>query len=116
MSKTKIYSPNADYTGVIGGVAFAAGVGELDSEKIGDERFDHLKGWFDRKGYGVGKKSGAEDVEPQTLKGSVKPLSEMSHAELVEVAKGRGIMGASSMKKNVLIEAIEETEEDVPNA
>lgn len=90
----KIYAPNGDYTGVSAGVAFARGVGELNKEDVGEERYEHLKEWFRLNGYGVGKRSEAEEPEQEpALIGSAKPLSEMNVEELKEVASGQGHRG-----------------------
>lgn len=100
----KIYAPNADYTGVTAGVAFVNGEGEVKKD-------DHQRiAWFRERGFGIGKRSDAEDQMDHTnLKGSAKPLSELTRDELNEVALGKGVLGASDMKnKDEVIKAIEE--------
>lgn len=105
----KIYAPNADYTGKIAGVAFAAGVGELTKKDVGEEKYEHLKEWFGRRGYGIGSKKDAGDPKRlKNLKGTAKPLAEMSRTELEEVAAGKGILGAKDMKDEAeIVAAIE---------
>ena len=105
MAKTvKIHAPNADFTGKVAGVVFAAGVGEVDAENT--DRIDY----FERKGYGIGEKPGGASLEEQdALKGTAKNFSEMTREELNEVALGKGILGAADMKnKEEVIAAIEE--------
>ena len=104
----KIYAPNADYTGVTAGVAFANGVAEVEN----NEENAGVLAWFEQRGFGMGKRSDAdEDLvrENQNMKGSAKPLSEMGRIELNEVALGKGILGADAMKnKDEVLKAIEE--------
>ena len=109
----KIYAPNADYTGVTAGVAFAGGVGELVKEEVGEERYGHLKSWFAQRGFGIGSRKDANEslVRPdgQNLKGTTKPFAEMTREELNEVALGKGVLGAADMKnKEEVIAAIQE--------
>ena len=101
----KVYSPNADYTGVTAGVAFAKGVAEVEKS----EENAGVLAWFEQRGFGMGSRKGANDVEDHdNLKGSAKPFAEMSRAELEEVALGKGILGAAAMKnKEEVIAAIE---------
>lgn len=109
----KIYAPNADYTGVTAGIAFANGVGEIVKEDLGEERYEQAKSWFEQRGFGMGSRKDADEdlVRPdgQNLKGSAKPMSEMTREELNEVAAGKGILGADDMKnKEEVIAAIQE--------
>ena len=60
MATTKVHAPNAAFTGVIAGVVFHDGVGELDAEaNPGARRY------FERQGFGMGSKAEApETPEP----------------------------------------------------
>ena len=113
----KIYAPNKEYTGETAGVAFANGVAEVeepaqdadDQEKAAHEA---RIAWFEQRGFGMGSPKDADDGlrrESQNLKGSAKPMSEMTREELNELAAGKGILGAADMKnKEEVIAAIEE--------
>lgn len=102
----KIYAPNGDFTGEVAGVAFANGEGNLVKDDVGEDRYEHLKQWFGRKGYGVGSKSDAEqdvhEVEQH------KALEDHSVPELKDIAKQHGIVGGSDMNKSDLITALRE--------
>ena len=104
----KIYAPNADYTGVTAGVAFANGVAEVEKNEENEARLQ----WFEQHGFGMGSRKDADDQrgrETPNLKGSAMPLSQLTREELNEVAAGKGIVGASSMsKKDEVIEAIKD--------
>lgn len=86
------------------GVAFAGGVAEVEKTDENESKI----AWFEQRGFGMGEKP--EDIDENAavnLKGSAKPLSEMSNDELDEVGKGKGIVGIGAMKQADKIEAIE---------
>lgn len=107
----KLYAPNKKYTGVTAGVAFAAGVGECDTE--------HLLKWFRTKGYRV--EGDPEDVKPEDVSDSgnadggtdalselKKHLEEMELEELQERAEAEDIdLGRASSKEGIIKKILE---------
>lgn len=103
----KIYTPSEGYTGLIAGVSFTNGIGETDDR--------WLIQWFQNKGYVIEENQEKEILDDENIGNESEELSleGLKVEELRDLAKGKNIEGYSRMKKEDLIKALSEHEEEV---
>ena len=95
----KVYAPNKDYNGVTASVPFTNGVGFSSNP--------YLLDWFKEHGYKVGDDIAEAKSEANT------DISQLSYEELKALAKDKGVDGYHKMKKEELIDALKDSEQDV---
>lgn len=95
----KVYAPNKDYNGVTASVPFTNGVGFSSNP--------YLLDWFKEHGYKV------EDDIAEAKSEANTDISQLSYEELKTLAKDKGVDGYHKMKKEELLDALKDSEQDV---
>lgn len=95
----KIYAINKEYNGVTASVPFTNGVGFSSNP--------YLLDWFKEHGYEV------EDDIAEAKSEANTDISQLSYEELKALAKDKGVDGYHKMKKEELLDALKDSDQDV---